>query len=161
MKDNKELVTVNGTPEQMHVDGQLMTVPDGAMTFGFENPAQSLYTSLPNDGSRETAIGILNAISAPSLKLQEVTDPINVNHIVVHMVTLLNEQTGELEDVPRVVLIGEDGTTYDAVSKGVMSSLRRIMGLVGVAPWTPALKLKPRRVKTRNGFYTLTLDVMV
>lgn len=162
--DQVNAVPAQGSDTQLaqyNMNGDLIPAADGAVTFGFDNPAQSLYTSLPHDGSRESSIRIYNAIGAAGVKLQELTDAIVVTDLVVHMVQLVNEETGELEDVPRVVLIDENGIGYDAVSKGVMSSLRRIMGTVGVAPWKPGLKVKPRRVKARNGFYTMTLDLIV
>ncbi|MED1518479.1 hypothetical protein P4U63_29235, partial [Bacillus paranthracis] len=63
-------------------------------------------------------------------------------------------------DALRVVLLDKDGKGYHAVSQGVVSSIQKIISIVGPAPWTDEpLKIVPYEVKTRKGFKTLTLQL--
>jgi hypothetical protein len=126
----------------------------------FKNPSAALYSSITDDGSRETRVKIYNAINSGNDSLSDhIKEVIEVQDIVAHPIQIADENSGEIIDALRVVLVTPDGKTYASVSLGVASSLQKIIPLVGQAPWTPPLKIIPTEVKTRRGFKTLTLTL--
>ncbi|HDR7311487.1 TPA: hypothetical protein QCX08_003995 [Bacillus cytotoxicus] len=126
----------------------------------FEQSNQLFFSSIQNDGSRESQIKIYNAVSDADNSLQDhVGEVIEITDMVAHTITLEDEVTKEDVEALRVVLIAKDGTAYHAISQGVVSSLQRIIAIVGQAPWNPSLKVVPVEKKTRKGYRTLTLKL--
>jgi hypothetical protein len=80
-------------------------------------------------------------------------------HILAHEVDCLDDATGELRTLTRLVLIRPDGKTCDMVSEGARKSMQLIIGLYGPPPWSPALMITVERKKTRRGFTTFLLSV--
>lgn len=117
-----------------------------------------LWTTIPNDGSRESAAKIANAMDEAESLRDHMGEVLEIENVLLHDVTLEGENGEEIPAV-RTVLIGADGTCYAAVSNGVISSLQKIFALVGVGPWTPPLKVVAKEVNTRKGRRTLRLKL--
>ena len=129
----------------------------------FSNNNSFFFCSIPDDGSRESKVSIYNAMNDVD---ENVADHLNeellITDVIAHNIQLLDELTGELVDTVRVVLVGADGTNYQAVSKGVVSSLQKIFGLVGQPSWKEnPIKVVPKQKKVRNGFKTVVLSLGV
>lgn len=132
-----------------------------ALLNSLTNPADSFYCSIPNDGSRAAQVKIYNAINNKGESLDDhMGEVLEIVNIAAHPVTLTDELTGEIIEALRVVLIDKNGKNYDAVSQGIVSSLQKIFGIVGVAPYEPALKIKVVQQKTRKGFKTNTIELV-
>lgn len=151
MSENKEIMTVNR--EDIAAPAQLDMLT---------NPGNSFFCSIPNDGSRKSAIAIYNAINNKGDSLDDHKgEVIEVVNVAAHPVTLADENTGELVEALRVVLIDKNGKNYDAVSQGIASSLQKIFGIVGMPPWnTEPLRIKVVEQKTRKGFKTNTIELV-
>lgn len=125
----------------------------------FENTQQAVFSSIQGT-DRATNIKIYNAINASENSLSDfVGEILEITDMVAHPIELEDEQTGEKIKAMRVVLLTKDGVGYHSVSGGVVSSLQKLIGIVGQAPWTPALQVVPVKVKTRKKFETLTLKL--
>jgi hypothetical protein len=123
----------------------------------FENTNTALFSSIQGN-DRETAIKVYNAINGAENSLSDhLGEVIEITDMVAHPIELEDDQTKETIQAMRVVLLTAEGIGYHSVSGGVVSSLQKIIGIVGQAPWGPALKVVPVEVKTRKGFKTLTL----
>jgi hypothetical protein len=75
---------------------------------------------------------------------------IEVQHVLAHRVTVIDDDGVEVE-ADRLVLVGPDGESVSCTSTGILRSLQVIMGLYGMPPFKPALKLKIRQKDTRRG----------
>jgi hypothetical protein len=84
---------------------------------------------------------------------------ITVTNFLIYPVEVVTED-GELVPAKRTVLVAEDGKTYGSVAEGVFKSMQGIVQFIGMAPWTPGIKIQPFRSKTRRGFYILQLRVV-
>lgn len=126
----------------------------------FENTGTALFSTIQGD-DRATRIKVYNAISDSENSLDDHKgEIIEITDFVAHPIELQDEVTGEMVQAMRVVLLTADGVGYHAVSSGVVSSMQRIIGLVGQGPWTAEpLKVVPVEKKTRKGFKTLTLKL--
>lgn len=112
---------------------------------------------------RESAAKVYNAMNNPSHRIGDmVGKTIEVKDLFIEIIELENEQSGELEQAPRIVLIDTKGEAYQAVSKGVFNSLKNLMSIpyIGSPTWEPALKLKVENVNLGKGRTMLTLNMV-
>lgn len=133
--------------------GTLLTVAD------FANPANSNIFTTIEGTDRKSKVAVYNAISAPDKKIAEcIGEVIEIKDFVVHEVQVLDENTGELTNLLRTVIISTDGTSYEAVSIGIANSLQRLITFLGKpSEWDEPVKVKIKQKKTRNGDNKVTL----
>lgn len=125
----------------------------------FENTQTALFSSITAT-DRVTQIKLYNAINSSENSLNDhLGEVLQITDMVAHPIELEDDVTKEMIQAMRVVLVDKDGVAYHSVSGGVVSSLQKIIGIVGQAPWTPALAISCVEVKTRKGFKTMTLKL--
>lgn len=131
---------------------------------GFEGIAEAVssgvFVSADNFGSdkmrRFQLTGI--ATSGDSERLDNMHNQvISPKYWYCHTVELANEANGEIEVVPRIVLVDADGKSYTATSRGVFNSLRTIWEHFGTDPLPDGIRLQVVRQPTRKGHTTLLL----
>ena len=151
MSENKEIMTVNREDIAPAFQIDMLT-----------NATNSFLCSIPNDGSRKAAIAIYNAVNNKGESLDDHKgEVLEIVNFAAHPVTLTDENTGEVVEALRVVLVDKKGVNYDAVSQGIASSLQKIIAIVGMAPWdVEPLKIKVVEQKTRKGFKTNTIELV-
>lgn len=126
------------------------------------NPGNSFLCSIADDGTRASKVKIFNAINQKGESLDDhKNEVLKIVDVAAHPVTLTDENTGEIVEALRIIMIDEKGRNYDAVSQGIASSLQKVFAIVGPAPWTPALSLKIVEQKTRKGFKTNTIELVI
>lgn len=148
-EQNQELQVIDTPKKEISLHEEL-TQSSGAM-----------FSSIPDDGTRKSKATLYNAISNPDHSLSDcIGQVIDVVHVVAHEVELESEQTGELENHVRVVLIDKDNKSYATVSSGVMGSLKRIFAVVGQAPYIEdPLSVVVVEKKGRKGYKFLSLEM--
>ncbi len=63
-------------------------------------------------------------------------------------------------EVPRIIIIAQNGTTYQCVSKGIFNALPRLFSTFGEPTWETPLPLKIKQVKVSKGtMLTFEVDV--
>lgn len=120
------------------------------------NVDNNFYCSMQDDGTRKSKVKIYNAINSSEKSLSDMIGKrIDVVDVVAYPVQLTDEETGEVIDTIRTVLIDKDGVGYNAVSSGITNSLNKIFGIIGTpenGAWhNEPVKMEVRQVKTRNG----------
>lgn len=125
------------------------------------NPNAAFFCSIPNDGSRRSAIAIYNAVNSKGESLDDHKgEVLEIVNVAAHPVSLVDENTGEVVQAMRTVLIDKNGKNFDAVSQGVVSSLQKIFAIVGKPPYNDEpLKIKVVEQKTRKGYKTNTIEL--
>lgn len=120
-----------------------------------------VFCSIKQDGDRKSAAKVYNALNNPSGRVADmINKTIPVQDFLVELREIINEETGEIDRVPRVVLITPDGEGYQAVSKGIFGAVRNAVASFGEAPWVPPLDMEIKQIPTKNGSM-LTADVVV
>lgn len=134
---------------------------DGESMIADLSTATTAYCSMVI-ASVEDKVKAYNAMSNAEESLSEhIGEEIPVRHVYVDVIECENETTGAKDICPRIVLIAQDGRTFQAVSMGIFGSLKRIFQMFGTPDtWDFSLVVKPRRVKTRKGYYTNTLEAV-
>lgn len=120
----------------------------------------AMVCSIEPTGDRKKDAQIFGALNNPEFRLANfINKRIKVENVLVEIRDLLNEESGEVETAPRVVLIDEDGKSYQAVSKGIFNAVKNAYSVFGQAPWTPALEIEVKQVAVGRGSM-LTFDVV-
>lgn len=156
--ENTEVATVENGVVAVENTGDIASFTIDDLT----NVNASFFCSIEDDGTRESKVKIYNALNTQGEQLSDhINEELKIVDVSAHTINVVDKATGELSQTLRTVLIAEDGTTYQAVSGGVISSLQKIFAIVGFPTWKdePVI-LKPINVKTNNGYKVLTLELV-
>lgn len=149
----------NSAPQEVAVTNRVDV--DGMAMIADLSTATTAYCSMTIMDNADR-VKAYNAMSNADESLSEhIGEEIPVRHVYVECIKCTNEQTGKEDTVPRIVLIATDGKSYQACSFGIFSSLKRIFQMFGRPDeWDFALVVRAKRVKTRNGYFTNTLEAV-
>lgn len=94
--------------------------------------------------TEEDEIILFNAMTNPSKRLSDcINMTISIQHVFCEIVDCTNRETGEVSKCPRIVLISDNGESYQAVSMGVFSALKKIFSIKGEpSTWKKPVHLK-------------------
>lgn len=120
--------------------------------------------------SMEGKVRLYNAINNPDKRIADcINKVIKVRDCVIKAVKLSEERnnahnwtdetSGKDRDGFRVILIDEEGVSYNATSAGIYNSVSTIRSVFGQLHFDEALTVEVNQVKTKNG-NTLTLKVV-
>ena len=147
---NSEVIAIFGDPN----------MGDQFISFNPETPAEK--------------VKLFNAINSPDKRLADVINtPITIKDVIVTKVKLsarLNdkktdkpgfqpEDEAKEEDGFRVILLGDDGTSYTATSRGIYNSICNLRAVFGSLHFEEGLKLMVKQISTKNG-NTLTINLV-
>lgn len=127
---------------------------DSVTVSSLSDPGQSqMYCSIRDDGTMQSKARIFNSINSPDKRISDcIGETISLANIVAHPIQLVDENSGELIETMRMVLVDEKGTSYEAVSSGIVNAVARILQIFGQPDtWATPIKVKPVQKGTRNG----------
>ena len=95
---------------------------------------------------------LYNAINSPDFRIADmINKPIKIRDALIMTVALSDDDTGEVREMPRSILIDTEGKTYTAVSSGIASSLRNIFSVFGTLHFDNGLEMTVKQVQTKKG----------
>lgn len=102
-----------------------------------------------------------NAINMPGHKLAEsINLVINVKHIYAETCNYKDKETGELTPGVRIVLIDEEGKSYNTSSIGIYNCLSKIFQIFGTPDqWESSLPLRVKQIAPEPNKKVLLLEV--
>lgn len=119
-----------------------------------------MVCSIKPTGNRKEDAKIFAALNNPEFRLANfINKTLKIQNVLVEIREIMNDETGEIETAPRVVLISEDGKAYQAVSKGIFNAVKNAYEVFGQAPWDPPLEIEVKQVAVGKGSM-LTFDVL-
>ena len=71
--------------------------------------------------------------------------------MLVEIIQVENEETGEVEEAPRVVLIDDKGAAYQAVSAGMFSAVKKAIQIFGQPTWDEPLPMLIKQISVKRG----------
>lgn len=125
-----------------------------------ENELGQPYCSMRVTDEKSASM-LFKAMNQPDDSLGDhINETIDVTNIFIQPVAMPNQETGEMNVVPRIVLFDVEGKTYVTVSRGIYNALKNMCAIVGTpeiwkAPVT--IKVGQRQIKERR---MLTFDVV-
>ena len=109
-------------------------------------PTMSAFCSLIPQTEDEEKI-LYNATMSPAKRVGEcINEVINLRHVFCEIITVTNEETGEVSRVPRTVLIDDNGVGYQCVSTGIFNAVKKLFAVKGM----PDTWVKPVTVKVQQ-----------
>lgn len=125
---------------------ELMKVTDEGQLFDVSS-ARETYSSLAPK-TQEERISYFNSINSPQKRLKEcINMDVEIQHVYAETINFIDQETGESTPGVRMVLISPDGTSYQASSKGVYSSLEKLFRVMGTPDqWKKPVKIRPKEV---------------
>lgn len=122
--------------------------------------ARTQYCSLIAD-TPEEKVKLYNAMNNPDNRLGDcINMTINAKDLYVELVNCTNQETGEVTTCPRTVIIDEDGVSYQAVSVGIFSALKKVIQVFGAPTWETPVKLEVKQI-TKGSRKMLTLNAAI
>ena len=104
-------------------------------------------------------VAVVSAMNGAVPVADNLGKTINLKDVVIQSVTLVNERTGELQEVPRITFIDDDGTAYSATSDVLYKDLKNFFAILGTPNnWPAPLPVKVTKEKAKVGsFFTLSI----
>lgn len=120
--------------------------------------SNTTYCSIQG-GDRKTLAKVYNAANNPTHRVGDfINKTINVKDVLVEIIDIADEETGEVEQAPRVVLIDDKGEAYQSVSQGMFSAIKKAIQIFGVPTWDDPLPMTIKQVNVGKGSM-LTVEV--
>jgi len=127
---------------------------------GMSSGDLQMYTSVKGV-DKVAKLKVLDAITNSEPLADHLRESFNLTDFVIQVIQMADEKTGEIGNVPRIILIMDDGKAYHAISSGVLQSLRNFVGVLGEPgtgdAWPVAVTCD--EVKGRNGYRFMTLKL--
>lgn len=108
----------------------------------------------------KSRVAVVNALTNAVQAADNLDKTIQLKDVVVQSVILPNQQTGELEEVPRITLIDADGSAYATTSGPVFKDLKNIFAILGMpSNWPAPLPVKVSKEKAKGAGHYFTLSI--
>lgn len=149
---NNEIATVNNETKGLNRFDM-----DGFDIIADLTSAQTAFCSMSMETEEEKS-AVFNAMNNPDERLADcINKQITIKDVYIEIVECTNTETGEVTSCPRVVLIDDKGKTYQCVSVGIYSALKKIFMIWGTPnTWAKPIKVEVKQV-TKGDRKMLTL----
>lgn len=118
----------------------------------------STYCSVQG-GDRKAKALVYNAMNNPTHRVGDcINKKLMIKDVLAEVIELENEETGEMQQVPRVVLIDENGESYQAVSTGIFNAVKKAIAVFGAPTWDEPLPIVIKQVSLGKN-QMLTFDI--
>ena len=145
--ETTELATIENAAPVAGLGAELANLSRGTVTG---------YSSIQGN-SFEDRVTLINAISAATPVADELGKPFLLKDVVIESVTLANERTGELQEVPRITFIDANGRALAATSDVLFKDVKRTFAILGTPNnWPSPVPVVINKEKAKVGsFFTL------
>lgn len=149
--ENKEMMIYNAVSTNRFADEGFDITVD--MTT-----AKTAFTSMHAQSDAEKA-NLFNAMNNPDERIANcINQTIRAKDLYVEVVQCTNDETGEVTDCPRIVIIDDKGKSYQAVSIGIYSALKKVIQIYGAPTWDKPIPLMVKQI-TKGARKMLTLSI--
>lgn len=121
--------------------------------------AKTQFCSMKAETPEEKA-RLFNSMNNPDKRLADfINKVIPAKDLYIEVVNCTNQETGEVTACPRIVIIDDKGTSYQCVSVGIFSALKKCIQIYGAPTWETPVKLEVVQI-TKGNRKMLTLNVV-
>ena len=122
------------------------------------SPAK-VYCSVSESTPASKAI-VYNAINNPTVKISDhVGKDIYIKDIYAEEITVRDNETGELRNLTKTVLIDPDGNSFFSVAAGVFRAVKNLISIFGNPTYETPVHVKVVNVRLKKGS-TFGLEVI-
>lgn len=139
--------------------GNVMDV--AGVIAGLSSGTNQMYSSVKG-GDKVAKLKVLAAVTDSESLSDHLREKFAIQDVVIQVIEMPNEKTGEMQKVPRIILITDKGKAFHAVSNGILMSIQNFIGVLGEpgadeGNWPVTVVCD--EVKTRNGYKAMTLKL--
>ncbi|WP_305113893.1 hypothetical protein [Thomasclavelia cocleata] len=130
--------------------------------IGEINEIKQVYCSFEPATIEEKKM-LFNAVnSTPEYLKDHVNEVIVINHIYAEQVNIVDENSGEIIPIPRIVIIDNNGIGYGCASFGIFNSIKKLIGIMGApSPNNPYnVKIKQVNIRNKANYSALTFELV-
>lgn len=150
---------MNNQENAMVVSNQNLYGDDGFSIQADMTTAKTQFCSMMAE-TKEDKAKLYNAMNNPDLRLADcINTQIKAKDLYVEVVNCTNEETGEVTACPRIVIIDDKGKSYQAVSIGIYSALKKVIQVFGAPTWEEPVTLEVKQI-SKGTRKMLTLNVV-
>ncbi len=121
--------------------------------------AQTQFCSMKATTDDEKA-RLYNAMNNPDKRLSDcINMQIKAKDLYIEVVQCTNEETGEITPCPRIVIIDDENVSYQCVSIGIYSALKKVIQVYGAPTWKTPVKMEVKQI-SKGTRKMLTLNVI-
>lgn len=104
---------------------------------------------------------LFKVMSSPDKNISEyINKVINVKDIFCDMVDLTDKETGEMFVTPRVILIDDNGVSYQSVSGSFYKTIVKFLQIYGnPTTWPHSIPIEIKQKETKNGRRIFTFEL--
>lgn len=157
--------TQNETDQDIYADDENETLALTSDAFAKINLARDIqgggkgYCTMVAEDKKAKA-RLFNACGNPKKLSDCINIPIEMIHFYVEIIQCANKESGELVNVPRVVIIDKKGQGYQAVSVGIYNAVKRIVAMFGhPSTWSEPVTVITQNVDLGGGQHTYNLTI--
>jgi len=120
----------------------------------------ALYSSFKGDDFASNKAQI-QALTNSQPLADHLGKKIALANLIVQSADMVDEKSGEVRAVPRVVLVDKDGNSFHAISGPLMRDLENVIGMMGdPASWPQPLDVSVAEEKGNGGYRFFKLSVV-
>lgn len=155
--EEKEVAAPVQEEAQREFAGNLIEADNG-LKADLTTAVMSYCSFIPQTIEEKT--NFFNAINNPTAKLRDAVNmELKLKHVYAESVDFVDED-GEITPGVRMVLITEDGKSYQTASIGVYNCLKKMFGLFGEPNvWKKPITIVPQQVSKKANRVVMTFNV--
>lgn len=109
--------------------------------------------------TREGKIKLYSALQNAEKLDEHLNEPLNMTNAVAQAVQVTDDQTGEISNTVRVIIVTDEGKAYAATSPTLAAGLNTMFGIFGTPnTWTEPLCIKVVERRSRRGFKFFSIE---
>lgn len=121
---------------------------------------ETSFCSLAAETTEEKKM-MFNVINNTDELLKEhVNEELRIIGFYIEEISVVDEKTGEIKKIPRIVLIDENFIGYGCASFGIYNSLKKLINMLGIPTKDNPYVIKIKNRTLKNNYITLTMELV-
>lgn len=132
------------------------------VAFNTENTELGTVQHFIDTSTRKGKIKLYSALQNAEKLDEHLNEPLAMVNAVAQAVQVTDDQTGEVSNTVRVIIVTADNKAYAATSPTLAAGLNTMFGIFGTPNvWTEPLTIKVIERRSRRGFKFFSIEPVV
>ena len=129
------------------------------VAFNTENTELGTVQHFIDTSTREGKIKLYSALQNAEKLDEHLNEPLEMVNAVAQAVQVTDDQTGEVSNTVRVIIVTADNKAYAATSPTLAAGLNTMFGIFGTPnAWSEPLTIKVIERRSRRGFKFFSIE---
>lgn len=129
------------------------------VAFNTESTELGTVQHFIDTSTREGKIKLYSALQNAKKLDEHLNEPLHMTNAVAQAVQVTDDQTGEISNTVRVIIVTDEGNAYAATSPTLAAGLNTMFGIFGTPnTWTEPLCIKVVERRSRRGFKFFSIE---